>query len=60
MKRLTEEGPLKPLLAEVVYGVLPRGYRSDHGPVPLTPGEYGIVVFTEQGHATGTFQVAAV
>ena len=60
MKRLEEEGPLKPLITEIVYGVLPPGYRSEHGPEALVPGEYNVIVFTEQGHATATFSVAAV
>ena len=60
LKRIREDGPRKSAVTELVYGVLPTGYRSDVGPTPLASGEYDLHVVAEQGEATATFRVAAV
>ena len=60
LARIRELGPRKAAITELVYGVVPVGYRSDIGPVPLASGEYDVHVLADQGEATTTFQVAAV
>ncbi len=54
---LTEHGPRKPPLPEIIYGSLPTGYREKHAAVPLEPGEYNVLVFAEQGQGASRFAV---
>lgn len=57
-RRLREEGPRTAPIGEVVYGQLPAGYRETRAARPLTPGEYAVLVFGEQGQAHARFTIA--
>jgi hypothetical protein len=48
-QRLLDQGPRYPLLTEVVYGIVPTGYREELRAQPLTPDEYNVGFFAEQG-----------
>lgn len=56
---LRQFGPKKPLIAELVYGNTPSGYRSDTPAPKLAPGQYAVIVFAEQGNGNTTFTIAA-
>ncbi|MBV9497233.1 MAG: hypothetical protein JOZ54_23560 [Acidobacteria bacterium] len=54
-RELEEHGPSQPLNTVVEYGVVPPGYREKAPAAPLTPGEYAVLVFAEQGSASARF-----
>ena len=56
-RELADRGPRKPPLTEVTYGVLPAGYRESQPARALTPGEYNVSVFGEQGQGSARFTV---
>jgi hypothetical protein len=58
-RELEERGPRKPPIAEITYGQLPPGYLEKHPPSELKPGEYSVLVFSEQGQGGSRFTIAA-
>ena len=56
-RELAEHGPNKPPLPEVRYGELPDGYREKVSAGTLTPGQYSVSLFSEQGRAAAHFTI---
>ena len=54
---LAERGPRKLPLSEVLYGVLPAGYREKGTALPLACGDYNVLVFGEQGQGSARFTI---
>jgi hypothetical protein len=56
-ERLASGPSQLPLLAEVIFGSLPPGYREETQAKALLPGEYCVLVMSEEGQAAARFQV---
>jgi hypothetical protein len=57
-RELSESGPRKLPIAEVVYGSLPAGYRETTDARLLPRGEYNVLVTAEQGQGACRFSIA--